>query len=248
MLEVLVAVIGICAGITTGVFGLGGAIVILPALTFLGFNLREAIGISFFQMFFVIGISLYLRHRSYRIDFAMVRFTLPFIIIGAIVGIIVSHMIPVKFLQLAFGVVLIYLALNMVLPKKDKVEKHFAALNKPAVALLAVVTGLYSGFFGVGGTSIFTPGLTALGYEISKAISVSLFSVFGIAGVGVVGYSYVWIHKLHLAIILCAGAIAGLLVGHRISLADKTKKLTLYGLAFLIALSGLIMLVKSFYI
>lgn len=245
MLETLIIITGVLAGISTGIFGLGGSIVILPALYLLGFNLREAMGMSFFQMFFVIGISLYLRHRSYRIDFAMVRFTMPFVIVGAIAGIIISHMIPLRLLQMIFGVVLIVLAINMVRPKKKREETEFSASKKWIVALLALITGLYSGIFGVGGTSIFTPGLTALGYEITNAISVSMFSVFGIAGVGITGYYYIWSQHLLLSVLLCLGAVLGLFIGHRISLRDKTKKLTLYGLALLIILSGIIMLVRS---
>lgn len=245
MMFIVLPLIGLFAGVSSGLFGLGGSIVILPALFLYGYNLREAMGISFFQMFFVIGLSLYLRYRSYGLDTATARLTVPFIAIGAAVGIIISHNIPLMLFQIIFGGVLILLGINMFFPKKKKTNDMSARNKTVAIIMLSIVTGIYSGFFGVGGGTIFTPGLTALGYSITDAISLSLLGVFGVGAVGIVSYTYMWSQHLPESLLLCGGAIAGLLIGHRLSLRDTTKKLTLYGLATLIILSGLIMLIKS---
>ena len=57
MVEPLVLfAVGLAAGVLSGMFGIGGGVVIVPVLVMLGFGLQEAIGTSLAALLMPVGI------------------------------------------------------------------------------------------------------------------------------------------------------------------------------------------------
>jgi hypothetical protein len=78
------ALLGLLAGILSGMFGVGGGVVIVPALTiFFGFELKEAVGTSLAVL--ILPVSFFAVLAYYRANQLQVR-PAAFVALGLIVG------------------------------------------------------------------------------------------------------------------------------------------------------------------
>lgn len=112
---VLVAVIGLVAGVATKVFGIGGGAVFVPSLVvLLGIDIVTAVATSLFVM---VPIALISAITSWTAGTLYWELALPLIlgiIIGAQFGPRIGKRIPKKRIRQIFGVVLLYVAVNMI--------------------------------------------------------------------------------------------------------------------------------------
>lgn len=115
----ILIVIGILSGILAGVFGVGGAIIVIPALVFiLGLSQHEAQGTSLAFMLPPVGILAtwnYWKQGYVNWKFALVL-SLTFVI-GAYIGSHLSVNIPDKLLRRFFGMLLIVMAMKLIFSK-----------------------------------------------------------------------------------------------------------------------------------
>uniref|UniRef100_UPI0032176CC4 sulfite exporter TauE/SafE family protein n=1 Tax=uncultured Draconibacterium sp. TaxID=1573823 RepID=UPI0032176CC4 len=116
---IILIVIGILSGILAGVFGVGGAIIVIPALVFiLGLSQHEAQGTSLAFMLPPVGILAtwnYWKagHVNWKIALVL---SLTFVL-GAWLGSHFSLNISDRSLRRAFGVLMIIMALKMIFSK-----------------------------------------------------------------------------------------------------------------------------------
>ena len=107
----LFVVIGLVAGILSGVFGIGGGVVIVPALIYLaGFTQHRATGTSLAVLLPPIGIGAmweYYRHDNVNVQAAMIIAAAVFV--GGWLGALVANRVSGPYLRLAFGVFVIFL-------------------------------------------------------------------------------------------------------------------------------------------
>lgn len=115
----ILIVIGILSGILAGVFGVGGAIIVIPALVFiLGLSQHEAQGTSLAFMLPPVGILAtwnYWKQGYVNWKFALVL-SLTFVV-GAYIGSHLSVNIPDKILRRFFGILLIVMAMKLIFSK-----------------------------------------------------------------------------------------------------------------------------------
>jgi len=108
-------VIGMAAGILSGVFGIGGGVVIVPALIYLaGFNQHRATGTSLAVLLPPIGFAAmweYYRHQNVDIRAAMIIAAAVFV--GGWLGAVVANRVSGPYLRLAFGVFVVALGLSL---------------------------------------------------------------------------------------------------------------------------------------
>ena len=116
---IILIVIGILSGILAGVFGVGGAIVVIPALVFiLGLSQHEAQGTSLAFMLPPVGILAtwnYWKagHVNWKIALVL---SLTFVV-GAYLGSKLTINISDRALRRMFGVLLIVMAIKMIFSK-----------------------------------------------------------------------------------------------------------------------------------
>ena len=116
---VILIIIGILSGLLAGVFGVGGAIIVIPALVFiLGLSQHEAQGTSLAFMLPPVGILAtwnYWKagHVNWKIALVL---SLTFVV-GAYFGSHLSIDISDKMLRRAFGVLMIVMAIKMIFSK-----------------------------------------------------------------------------------------------------------------------------------
>lgn len=112
-------IIGLVAGILGGMFGIGGGIIIVPALVYLsGFSQHMAQGTSLAVLVLPIGILGALKYYySGNVDLK----SIPFICIGFLIGALIgaSFVQPISDLTLKrfFGIFLLFVSIKMIIGK-----------------------------------------------------------------------------------------------------------------------------------
>ena len=108
--------IGLVAGIASGIFGIGGGVLIVPALAFFcGFTQEQSIGTSLAVLLPPVGLAAVLEYyRNGNVNLKAAILVALGVFIGAWLGALVAHKMGDAWLKLAFGVFIIALGIWMV--------------------------------------------------------------------------------------------------------------------------------------
>jgi len=116
---IILIIIGLISGMLSGIFGIGGAIIVIPALIFiLGLSQHEAQGTSLAFMIPPVGILAawnYWKAGHVNWKFALIL-SLTFVL-GAYLGSQFSLNIPDRTLRRLFGVLMIVMAFKLIFSK-----------------------------------------------------------------------------------------------------------------------------------
>lgn len=153
--------LGLGAGVLSGMFGVGGGVVIVPALVLLlRYEQRRATGTSLAAIVPIASVGVISYALSGHVDWLAALILATGAVIGAQAGSWLLPRVPVSALQLAFTAFLVgvIVSLFLVIPSRDG---HFelTVLSGLALGLLGLVTGVLSGLLGVGGGIIVVPAL-----------------------------------------------------------------------------------------
>ncbi len=112
---ILFIIIGLVAGIISGLLGIGGATIIIPALIFLlGYDQKMAQGTTLFLMLFPIGLLATLEY--YNAGYVKIKegiIIALFFLFGGWIGSKLALNIDSNILKKAFSIFLIFIALKM---------------------------------------------------------------------------------------------------------------------------------------
>jgi len=116
---IILVVIGFIAGIAGGTLGLGGGIIIVPALIFiLGFTQHEAQGTSLAVLLFPVGILAVINYaKNGYVNFKFAIILIIAFVLGSYLGSIISIHLPAKTLKKIFGVFLLLISIKMIIDK-----------------------------------------------------------------------------------------------------------------------------------
>lgn len=111
--SITLILIGVVAGISSGVFGIGGGIIIVPALVYLlGFSQHLAVGTSLAVLLPPIGVVAVIEYyRQGNVDLRAALIIALALVVGAWIGAVVGNRIPAELLKLLFGIFLVVVGL-----------------------------------------------------------------------------------------------------------------------------------------
>lgn len=114
----LFLVIGVCAGVLAGVFGVGGGLIIVPALTMLaGYTQVTATGTSLVALLLPIGLAgVYAFYQSGAINMTHIKVGLLIsagMFVGSFFGARIALSLPDYILKRAFSIFLLIVAARM---------------------------------------------------------------------------------------------------------------------------------------
>lgn len=197
LLSLVVAMIltGAVAGVLAGLLGVGGGIVIVPALeaalAFVGVDasvrMHIAVATSLATIIPTSISSAAAHYRRSAIDSAVVRYWAPFILLGAVAGIVIAANVTGQVLAAVFAIVALSVAVNMMRPSQDKTIWK----NVPhglSGATIPTAIGSISTLMGIGGGSMSVPALTLMSKPIHVAVGTSSLLGLVIAVPAAVGY------------------------------------------------------------
>ncbi len=178
-------VTGAAAGVLAGLLGVGGGIIIVPALDFaLGargvdpaIRMHIAIATSLATIIFTSISSARAHHARGGVDVALVKFWGPFIFVGALLGSLIASQVKSDILALLFGVIALLIALKMVLPL-DEYHPWASVPRGAAGAVTPTCIGLLSSMAGIGGGTFSVTALTLMSQPIHRAVGTS--ALFGL--------------------------------------------------------------------
>lgn len=155
------ALIGLAAGLLSGLFGIGGGTIIVPALAiWLGMSQRLAAGTSVTAILptAVVGSISYAAQGN--VDWVAALCLAIGIVAGAQLGTYLLARLPVSAIQWAFMVflVVIIVSLWLVVPQRED-QIGLTVISACLLVLTGFVTGVLSGVLGVGGGVIVVPVL-----------------------------------------------------------------------------------------
>ena len=153
--------IGIAGGILSGLFGIGGGTIIVPALAlWLGMQQKLSAGTSVAAILptAVVGATSYALQGN--VDWSAAALLAVGIVLGAQLGSHLLHRLPVGAIQWSFMVFLavVIVSLWFVVPQRDDVM-HLGWLSGSLLVVTGFITGILSGILGVGGGVVVVPAL-----------------------------------------------------------------------------------------
>ncbi|MDT7877971.1 MAG: sulfite exporter TauE/SafE family protein [Candidatus Caldarchaeales archaeon] len=240
--------LGLSVGFLGTVMGVGGGFIVGPVLlSFYALRPGEVAGTSLVVVFLnaLSGTIAYYRQGRivFRTGTAMSVFTVP----GSVLGAILTGYIDRGPFTVLFAVMLIVAALRMIERGREGSDatkgQKTASLRGPRewllVGFLAFLSGIISGFFGVGGGIVHVPlMILLLGFPVHFATATSHFILTITSIIGVSSHAFLGNVNAWLALPVGLGALAGAQLGARTSLKLSGRALEIVFAAFLLAMSA----------
>lgn len=249
-------ILGLAVGLLSTVFGIGGGIIMVPALTaFLGFSQVEAMATSLGTIFLITTWNSWRYSRQKLINW---RTVLMVAVVSASASALASRtapMLPEKVLFAIMVSVLLLLAWRTFKLSHEKNSTAPSSTRIPHIVGIGSLSGLIAGFTGIGGGGVTTPLMLISGLVDNRgAAPTSNAIMIFTAGAGTLTYalqeSLAWprIGLIHgdLVIQLSLGALLSSFLGIRINriMPLKWRKLIL-GLILLIVTTRYLFLMLS---
>lgn len=218
---ILAAALAIMVGLTLGLLGGGGSILMVPVLVYgLGLPAKTAIAASLLVVAATSLVALIPHARSGNVHGKTGFLFGAAGMAGAFVGGRIGVHLPPTLLLLAFALVMLGTAFALLRPRSESAPT--TSVNGPhaGVGLILVegtVVGLVAGMVGAGGGFLVVPALALLGgLPMSRAVGTSLLVISLQSLAGFAGYAgHVELPWAVLGVVILFSSV-GALVGHRL--------------------------------
>lgn len=219
--------LGFVAGVIGSIIGLGGGIVVVPVLTFLGVPHTISSSSSLFAAFSNSVASTVSYSKQKRIDYKTgLRLGL-MSIPGTILGAVISAQVTPDLFKILFAIVLVASCYYLFI--KKSLDTKQGNLSKKILVISSVISffaGVLSSFFGIGGGVIFVPlMIIGLGLLVKNATATSQLILMFSSASGMITHALLGHADFEYALLLSVGAFAGGLLGARLSLEIKENRL-----------------------
>lgn len=158
-----VALVGLAAGLLGGMFGVGGGILIVPALTIvLGFDQRLAHGTSLAAILPIAGAGLVTYWSTDNVDWPVALWIAIGAIGGAVIGTRLLQVISKRALTIGFVIVMLATAVRMFIPTEGSERDALTVIAALGLFGIGLLSGTLAGLLGVGGGIIMVPAMVVL--------------------------------------------------------------------------------------
>lgn len=247
--------IGLVAGTVGGLAGIGGSIIMIPALALtLGYSSEQKTEHHLYMAVamcvnVVVSLTSHWKHRRSGVnDPRLMKLLLPGMVGGIGFGVVMSDRLEGSTLKLALVVFLmIYCAYNAVtaLLKVPEREQEGVEPAAPKVLSIGAGTGLLSGLLGIGGGIVMVPLMQIWArVPLKRAIAASASVMWVSASIGaflkILGldeHGYAWTDALKLAAPMAIGAAIGAPIGATLTHKLKLPHLKL-AISVILAIAG----------
>lgn len=249
--------LGLCIGIFSGIFGIGGGFILTPVLILFGIPPLSAIGTSLMYSIgtSVSGVAAHLRYKNIIWKTAAVL---------GLVGIVatqIAHPLVVWLEKMGYDdtvipvfyiVLLAYFALSLLYKQtkrkntvKTSTEIRFSWVKS---IFIGFTGGFISTTLGVGGGFVMVPMLISLmNFPSRKAVGTSLVSVFLIVTAGFLTYASSVQLDYKLGILLILGALVGTQLGAKLTTIYSSEQIQKYlGALYITILSSVVLKLVHF--
>lgn len=238
-LTMLLVLVGLLAGVLAGLFGIGGGLVIVPAMTLALIStgmsadqvLPTAIATSLASMLLTSSSAVYAHHKKIGLDPATLWRLAPGMMVGGILGAFLANVLPALWVGLFFAVVVSAIGLRMLMAiDVNQVMRH---AHPRGAFWVGPLMGMSASLVGIGGGSFVVPYLVWNGYQPVYAVAIASATGWLLALAGTLTFVAVGPQHLDMQYIFTVGlaglvaAPLGVALAHRLSAARLRR---LFGL------------------
>jgi len=234
--------VGIFIGTMSGFFGVGGGMILVPILLVIGFDIKDAIGISIIQMVFSSLLGSYLNYKKGSLVVGEGIFVGFGGFVGGYIGAYVTEYISDAILQFLFFGLLIFALFRLFFSQIHEDDSQTKSLSKGLLFIIGLVIGIFAITLGIGGSIILTPLLVGLlHYPLKKAVSAGLFFVAFSSVAGMISRLTTGTIDFHNGLIVAVASLVGVTLGIWLKdhVTSKNHKMMLLGL-YVFALAMLV--------
>lgn len=243
---ILLVIAGLFSGVVGALVGLGGGVILVPAIVYLGaagfidgITPQTVVGLSVIMMIFT-GLSSTIAYMKKKtVDFKSGAIFFAGSAPGTVIGAFVNRGLDLPSFQLYFGFMMVFLALLLLVRKYLKPVQWFVRHGRKTTftdasgtyvygypiwfaLLLTFGIGFSSGLFGIGGGSMLVPAMLLLFlFPPHVAVATSMFMVFLSALVNSVTHislgNVPWIYTIPVVPAAYIGAKIGAYLNHRLN-------------------------------
>ncbi|MEQ6340344.1 MAG: sulfite exporter TauE/SafE family protein [Gammaproteobacteria bacterium] len=185
---------GAVAGVLAGLLGVGGGLIIVPALVFIfatqgvpdAIVMHMALGTSLATIVMTSISSVRAHHKRGAVLWQVVWRLTPGIVVGTLMGAMLADMLSGGVLKRIFGIFALLVALQMGLAAKP--APHRRLPGRSGMGLAGWIIGGVSAIVGIGGGSLTVPFLTWCKINIHNAVATSSACGLPIALAGSLGF------------------------------------------------------------
>lgn len=212
-------------GLSLGMLGSGGSIVMLPVLVYVGgVPAQAAVSMSLAIVGGTSVVGAYLRYRQGHYHWkATAIFSLSGVV-GAFFGSMLTHLVSQQVLMLLFSALMLTVAVAMLRGRRKSDQKSECRVIRCIV--IGGCVGVLTGFLGVGGGFLIVPALVLFaGIETNRAVGASLAIIAFNSASGIVGHLRQHALDWPLTLLFLAVAIMGMMVGTPIATRIPEQRL-----------------------
>ena len=173
-----IGLVGLAAGLLSGMFGVGGGILIVPGLVLIArMDQRMAHGTSLAAVLPISVSSLITYWTHDHVDWRVAACLAVGALAGAVWGTKLLHVLPHRTLAIAFSCILIATAVRLFLPLSSGVRDTLDIAHIIGLVAIGVATGVLAGLLGVGGGVVMVPAMMMflhLPAAVAKGTSVAV--------------------------------------------------------------------------
>lgn len=247
MVSLSIIIIGLLAGILSGLFGLAGGTIIVPGLMiFAHYAQLNASATSLASNLFPVGLfGVITYYKKGHVSVRIVTELALGILFGAWCGSFIALGLSPFTLKMSFGIFLTLLSLRFFFFRgaKNTDETTFPKTPVYALPLTGFTAGILSGLFGIGGGAIMVPIMTELlNFTQKKAAASSLAALLlPVGAFGVINFHNQGLVNWTSATLIMVGLVVGIFLGAKLNLKAPEKTVRLgYGAYLLLIGLGFI--------
>ena len=232
---VLTVLVGLAAGVLSGLFGVGGGIVMTPGLTALG-GLPPIVAVAtpLPVILPTAAVGAFTYHRAGEVDMRAAAWISLTGAAASAVGALLTEAVNARWLLVVTAGLLAWQSFQILRGRSRPAAVEERPLHSWTLALVGVGAGLLSGLLGIGGGIVIVPVLAGmLGVPLKRALGTSLVAVVVLVIPGTIVHTVLGNIDWAAALFLTIGSLPGARLGATFALGTKERTLRLMVGSFL---------------
>ena len=226
--EALLAIaIGLGSGVLSGLFGIGGGIVMTPAIDAV-LPVPELVALETpLPVVFPTAITgAYTYWKAGEVDVRAAGLMAPLGLAGSVVGALLTQVIDVRLLLLVTAALLAYQSVAILRGGRRRAGGRAGVGGTGVYLMIGLLAGLVSGLLGVGGGLVIVPLLAGwVGMPLKRALGTSLLTIPALVIPGTIVHAILGNIDWALFVFLTIGAVPGARIGARLALGTAEARL-----------------------
>jgi hypothetical protein len=226
---IIAIAIGAGAGVLSGIFGVGGGIVMTPAIdAFLPVTSIQAIATPLPVIFPTSITGAYTYAKAGQVDRHAAWWMASTGLVGSVLGALATQWIDPTLLLLVTAALLGWQSFGIIRGRAPVADAEAPArdISRATFGVIGFVAGVVSGLLGIGGGLIMVPLLAGwCGMPLKRALGTSLLTIWALVIPGTIVHAWLGNIDWWVALFLTIGAVPGARVGSILALAARERML-----------------------